>query len=330
MHKAVSILSRRQSTWEELARFVDFYRPRIRNLNTPSLCPGAGKIEKQTADDPLIGHPYAARQSGLISDPEIPSPEIKQSMTISRRSPPPDILVSRKRLVDMLDDIHFGKLALPNFHREWCWPEGHMVRFLESIAEGHPIGFLTLIETGGNVSLGYRLFDVPCSPEASRERPQHLVMDGQQRLTSAYQACYADAPVKINSGSAPKHGFYFFDMRKAVVSTIPVTDALIFVETKPDGALRGRDAAAFSERAEQFRRGIFPVNEVLKFPAYEKAYAEFWDEIGGADRTEATQTLREFRNAIVDAFEQYAVPLQIVKNTIAPNRIHRLYEQLHS
>ena len=54
-------------------------------------------------------------------------------------------------LSKLLGLINDGKLALPEFQRDWRWDEDRVVALLASIAQGFPIGTVMTLETGGEV-----------------------------------------------------------------------------------------------------------------------------------------------------------------------------------
>lgn len=99
-------------------------------------------------------------------------------------------------LLDLLSGIHKHRIALPNFQRGWVW-EPPMVRdLLISVAYRYPAGsILTMPVT--NSSFALRPFEG--SGETLKDKPTLMVLDGQQRLTSLYQALYRREGVQIRN-----------------------------------------------------------------------------------------------------------------------------------
>lgn len=90
-------------------------------------------------------------------------------------------------LSDLLSGIHKHKVALPNFQRPWVW-EPNMVRdLIISIAYRYPAGSLLTMPVV-NGGFGLRAFEG--SGTTLNNQPNLMVLDGQQRLTSLYQALY--------------------------------------------------------------------------------------------------------------------------------------------
>jgi hypothetical protein len=233
--------------------------------------------------------------------------------------------ITMKTLGSVLDDIQNGRTRLPHFHREWCWPSDHIRSLLGSIAEGHPIGSVMFVNA---VPLDHRSFDGTCAAD-SNTPPLHLVLDGQQRLTAAYQACYARA-VRIRSDLGPGYCRYSFDMRKAITSAVPVEDAIFSIATNPDGVSLNRSDVDFTDPSVQYELCVFHVNMTFDFDAYEREYSEFWDEKEyGSERSDALQTWRHFRTGVASAFRTYRLPVQMLKRPMSVAALCRVYEHVN-
>jgi uncharacterized protein with ParB-like and HNH nuclease domain len=129
----------------------------------------------------------------------------------------------------VLDGVHSGQIRLPAFHRGWCWPGDNIQSLLGSIAERHPIGAAMFVSA---TSLSHRPLYGSVNPIAS---PVHLVLDGQQRITAAYQACYKSTPVEIKSETSSEYRLYFFIMEKASSPDVVMDGAIISMEVDRTG-----------------------------------------------------------------------------------------------
>jgi len=102
----------------------------------------------------------------------------------------PDYLLS-----DLLQKVSDGRIQLPDFQREWVWDEEHIIGLLASVSLSYPVGAIMMLETD----------DHPAVPPhrargarfADGTKPDQLVLDGQQRLTSLF--------LSIKSGRAVRH-----------------------------------------------------------------------------------------------------------------------------
>ena len=92
-------------------------------------------------------------------------------------------------LKQLLAQIHTRECALPEFQRNFVWDPGATKELIVSIAKGFPAGSLLRIRNSdGSDLFEYRQFEG--APALNGHRPTYLVLDGQQRLTSLYQAFY--------------------------------------------------------------------------------------------------------------------------------------------
>ena len=98
-------------------------------------------------------------------------------------------------LSELLDDIHDGKIQLPDFQRPWKWDDERIVSLLATVTLGYPLGVVMTLRTGGP---GTRFKPRPLSGShvPPGTEPAELLMDGQQRMTSLYQALRSSGPVE--------------------------------------------------------------------------------------------------------------------------------------
>ena len=106
-------------------------------------------------------------------------------------------------LVDLLDQAASGELQLPDFQRGWVWDDDHIQSLLASISLSYPIGaVMTLVAGNPCVNFKARLLEgVNLNP---RPKPETLLLDGQQRLTSLFQALKSRDPVRTRSSRGKK------------------------------------------------------------------------------------------------------------------------------
>lgn len=92
-----------------------------------------------------------------------------------------------RALKELLQQIHSREAALPDFQRDFVWEPNATQELIVSIAANYPAGSLLRIRNS------HRLFasrEVQDAPALNGHSPTYLVLDGQQRLTSLYQAFY--------------------------------------------------------------------------------------------------------------------------------------------
>ena len=107
-------------------------------------------------------------------------------------------------LSKLLGDIQDGAIQLPDFQRPWKWDDDRIVSLLATVTLGYPLGVVMTLQTGGP---GTRFKPRPLAgTHVPRDtEPTELLMDGQQRMTSLYQALHADGPVDTADSRGRTH-----------------------------------------------------------------------------------------------------------------------------
>ena len=138
-------------------------------------------------------------------------------------------------LIELLPAIHRHKIALPEFQRPWVW-EPEMVRdLIISVAYRYPAGSLLTMPLTRD---GFALRPFAGSGDEWKNTPNLLILDGQQRMTSLYQALYSQDGVHY------KRRIYHFYLDVAILMADPdgidvgepyFEDALFYVREEKKG-----------------------------------------------------------------------------------------------
>src|SRR5471030_2972688 len=121
---------------------------------------------------------------------------------------------TKEDLKDILRKVQEGRLQLPDFQRDYVWGDDDVRSLIGSIAKGFPVGALLTLEMGGEVQFKPRLLEGVTPKDA---RPDELLLDGQQRMTSLFQAAYAKAPVRTKTARGKLvERLYFIDIKKSL------------------------------------------------------------------------------------------------------------------
>lgn len=57
--------------------------------------------------------------------------------------------IEKEFLHDLLNEVRDGKAQLPEFQRDWVWPDQNMISLLASVSLAYPVGTLMLLRAGG-------------------------------------------------------------------------------------------------------------------------------------------------------------------------------------
>ena len=156
----------------------------------------------------------------------------------------------------LVGSIDQGKVALPDIQRPFVWPASKVRDLLDSMYRGFPVGSLLFWSTG--VEAGARQIGLG----ESKAAPQHLIVDGQQRLTSLY-AVMTGRPVLREDYSEARIRIAF----RPSDGTFAVTDAAIEKDPEyiPDISVLWRPGssqiAVIRDYFNKLRRDIDTVEE---------------------------------------------------------------------
>lgn len=218
---------------------------------------------------------------------------------------------TKRSLADLLRAITDGKIQLPDFQRGWVWDDDHIRDLLVSIARSFPVGAVMLLETGGPVKFQIRPVE-GVKLESGSAKPDSLILDGQQRLTTLTQAVALASPVETRTakGNSIKR-YYYFDIQSALDAPDRLEDAIIGVD---EGRRTWKDpfkrevAVDLSTRQLECVQMYFPCDQILNSDAWEEALQEH--------APEKFATYMQFRRVVINAFRNYQVPvIELLKGT---------------
>lgn len=92
-----------------------------------------------------------------------------------------------RALKDLLAEIHNRTTALPDFQRDFVWEPGATQELIVSIANNYPAGSILRVRDAKRL---FAAREFEGAPALQGAKHTFLVLDGQQRLTSLYQAFY--------------------------------------------------------------------------------------------------------------------------------------------
>jgi uncharacterized protein with ParB-like and HNH nuclease domain len=173
---------------------------------------------------------------------------------------------------EILRYIEKGIIQLPDFQRDWVWDDNRIKALIASISNSYPVGALMFLEysEGGNVRFKYR----PFTGATAIHNPEVLVLDGQQRMTSIFNALFSRQAVLTRTDKNKEiKRFYYLDIERCLNSTTDRVDAIISVpEDKIVRSNFGRDIELdLSTRENECKNNMFPLNIV-----YDPIEAQMW------------------------------------------------------
>ena len=214
-------------------------------------------------------------------------------------------------LKSLLEEVETGKIRLPEFQRGWVWDDYRIRALLASISRGFPIGAVMTLRSGGDVKFKARL--VEGVNEGDTSDFDLFLLDGQQRLTSLYQALKHQDAVEThdNRGGRIKR-WYYIDMLKAMDPTEDRESSVISVpESKRITRDFGRQTVLDLSTVEfEYQNHMMPTERLLDWADWMYPYEDYWRSRDGEHPFgELSRFRNEFKRYILDVFAEYQIPV---------------------
>ncbi|MFQ6539404.1 MULTISPECIES: DUF262 domain-containing protein [Aphanothece] len=177
-----------------------------------------------------------------------------------------------KPLLDLLDRIHTGDMVLPDFQRDFVWEPSATQALIVSIANNYPAGSILRVRDRQRAFSSREFEGAP----APINEHTFLVLDGQQRLTSLYQAFYGVGDHR-----------YYLDIRM-LIDGADFEDAIDYLRHSKSAVTR---RAAFERQAEQL---LLPLSVLHKgSTGFSKWASQVARTRQGAERDQLEDQLHE-------------------------------------
>lgn len=237
-----------------------------------------------------------------------------------------EITPDKRRLIGVVEDSHLGKICLPNFQRDFVWRRDEVADLLRSVIRGYFVGSLLLLRCDPQRPPFAPLFLRGAHPLYSEPRPEILILDGQQRLTSLLYALTApDLPLKDSA----QRRWFFLDL--AALLEDPDSDSIIIDCSKRE--LDGLDNADV-----QYARRVLPCTKLLStndFMKWRDGLDDWLREHEPENHALFRESWRDVWTTAVTDFQTFDIPYVLLPQVdeTDPNSIGRvcaIFEKLNS
>ncbi len=218
---------------------------------------------------------------------------------------------SSERLSFLLESIHNREMALPDFQRDFVWDPGATEELIESICQSFPAGSLLRIRNGKDFFFAPREF--AGAPPLNKRAPSYLILDGQQRLTSLYQAFYG----------AGSHQ-YFIHLG-GLIEGMDLEDCVFY--------LRNHDGdRQYGQLEQQANTLTFPLRLLF---GKSGGFEEWLDDVleirseTGDEMRQLKQRIREVKTAWIRAIEEYEFPMVTLADETGAPAVCTIFETLN-
>ena len=234
---------------------------------------------------------------------------------------------TKRNLYEILKDVNSGKIQLPDFQRGWVWDDDRIKGVIASVAKSFPIGAVMLLETG-NENIRFKTKPVEGVVGLNGTKPEMLILDGQQRITSLYQAIITNRVVNTrNSKGYEIKRWYYIDMVKALDTDSDLEEAIFSInENKIITENIGPDIILdLSTEENEFKNLMYPVSMVDNYDEWRTKFIEYWDY----DR-DKIKFWNEFEKKIIKGFNGYNLPVIVMKKENTKEAVCQVFEKVNT
>lgn len=219
----------------------------------------------------------------------------------------------KKLKEDLLNLIYIRDMALPDFQRDFVWQPKQTQELIISLSKSFPAGSLLRIES---TDLMFQPKAFAGAPSLNGHKPKYLVLDGQQRLTSLYQALYGTGD------------YLFFADLKKLIDTNDVEDAIFY-----DGKTRANNR--YGTIKDQAQKRILPLSTLFGGDGFHAWLDEIEDILEEDEKLEKIsagerQKLRAAYEEFVAPIITYEFPVVTLTRNVTLEAVCTIFETLNN
>lgn len=225
-------------------------------------------------------------------------------------------------LLDLIKDARAGKIVLPQFQRNFVWSRDDITDLLTSILEGYFIGSFLLLRTDSDsVPFAMRALEGIEIREKDL-RPDYMILDGQQRLTSLHYV-FAAPEIPLRFTKYPYR--FFLNLKKVADGDI---ENAIWSE-------RSDYVSDWMDREKQFQELVIPFTEIENWDNWRDTFEDRLYQEGGDLFDRYRQNYRNAWRDMIGRIKGFPVPTLVI-DKIEPNdpeqiaQVCAIFEKMNS
>lgn len=232
-------------------------------------------------------------------------------------------------LSQLLDEVNSGKTQLPEFQRDWTWDDNRIRGIIASLSQGYPMGAIMRLQYGNpDIKFKYRTIKGVGLRDLA---PDFLVLDGQQRLTSIYQATYSKNPVATKTDKGKEiERYYYLSMEKCMDENEDRFDAVLPVPS--DRKIKenfDRDVKLdLSDQQKEYEHKMFPVN--IAFDSNALMKWQFGYMMYYTGQADALKLLEYFQSEVINTIVSYKLPVITLDKTTPREAVCKVFENVNT
>ena len=235
-------------------------------------------------------------------------------------------------LAKLLDEVAARRIQLPDFQRGWVWSDDRVQGLLASMSRGFPIGAVMMLDSGGDIRFKCRPVEGVADDQSVA--PDAFLLDGQQRLTSLYQALRHDGPVATHDNRGGRiERWYYIDMIKSLRSNVDREDAIISIpKDKIRRNFRREIILDLSSTEKEYEQHMMPTERLMNAMDWLFAYNDYWQSQNPIQhpRGDIAAFRNEFMETILNNFTGYALPVISLDKDTPKEAVCTVFEKVNT
>lgn len=235
-----------------------------------------------------------------------------------------------RQLTELMKEVDSGAAQLPDFQRGWVWDDGRIRALILSVIHNFPVGAAMFLEYG-NESIHFKHKPIEGSPANPDIEPDELILDGQQRLTSFYNALYSRKPVHTRTDKGKDiDRYYYLDIAKALDPKADDEEIVISVPaTRQITSDFGRKVETdLTTREQEFKFKMFPLNIILDTSEEQNWQNDYYAYHGY--NAEVIKQFTELFAKVINPTQQYQMPVIRLDKTTPKEAVCQVFENVNT
>lgn len=229
----------------------------------------------------------------------------------------------------LLLEVSEGTMQLPEFQRDWTWDDNRIRGIITSLSQGYPMGAIMRLQYGNpEIKFKYRTIS---GVKATEIIPDYLVLDGQQRLTSIYQALYSSNVVKTKTDKNKEiERYYYLSINDCLNPDADRLDAVLSIpeDRKLKEDFNRKIVLDLSEPEKEYQEEMFPLNIIFDANKRED-WADGYKGHFGYDEEHLTK-YKKFRTEIIDTITSYKLPVITLDKSTPREAVCKVFENVNT
>lgn len=233
-------------------------------------------------------------------------------------------------LTDLMKAVDSGAAQLPDFQRGWVWDNDRIKALIHSVIRNFPVGAAMFLEYG-NKNIRFKHKPIEGSEASPATEPDELILDGQQRLTSLYNALYSKKAVQTKTDKGKEiERFYYLSIEKALDPSADDEEVVISIPaTKRVTSDFGRKIELdLRTRQDEFQQKMFPLNIILNSGEEQGWQNEYYAYHNY--NPDIIRQFTEFFSKIIMPTQTYAMPVISLGKETPKEAVCQVFENVNT